>query len=53
MHRLEATIEAHVLTAAKVREHCGIPGTPAEVVLRCRDKVLMKSFLKEHGIDAP
>lgn len=50
VHRLEATIEAHVLTAAKVREHTGIPGTPSEVVLRCRDKVLMKSFLAEHGI---
>lgn len=50
VHRLEATIEAHVLTAARVRERTGIPGTPAEVVLRCRDKVLMKSFVKEHGI---
>ena len=50
VHRLEATVEAHVLTAARVRERTAIPGTPAETVLRCRDKVLMKSFLKEHGI---
>ncbi|TNE91631.1 MAG: ATP-grasp domain-containing protein [Deltaproteobacteria bacterium] len=50
VHKLEATIEAHVLTAARVRERTAIPGTPAETVLRCRDKVLMKTFLKEHGI---
>lgn len=50
VHKLEATIEAHVLTAARVRERCGIPGTPSESVLRCRDKVVMKSFLKEHGV---
>ena len=50
VHRLEATIEAHVLTAARVRERTAIPGTPYEVVNRCRDKVVMKSFLKEHGI---
>lgn len=50
VHKLEATIEAHVLTAAKVRERTAIPGTSSEAVLRCRDKVVMKSFLKEHGI---
>ncbi len=50
VHRLEATIEAHVLTAAKVRERTGIPGTSVQTVNRCRDKVVMKTFLKEHGI---
>lgn len=50
VHKLEATIEAHVLCAAAVRERTGIPGTPYEVVDRCRDKVLMKTWLKEKGI---
>ena len=50
VHRLEATIEAHVLTAARVRERTAIPGTSYETVNRCRDKVIMKTFLKEHGI---
>lgn len=50
VHRLEATIEAHVLTAAKVRERTAIPGTSTETVNRCRDKVVMKTFLREHGI---
>ncbi|NCG21915.1 MAG: ATP-grasp domain-containing protein [Rhodobacterales bacterium] len=50
VHRLEATIEAHVLCAARVRERTAIPGTSVETVIRCRDKVVMKTFLREHGI---
>ena len=48
--RLEATIEAHILPAARVREAATIPGlTPKQAIL-CRDKPLMKEFLREHGI---
>ena len=48
--RLEATIEAHMLTAAKVRERCGIPGLTHEQTVLCRDKTIMKDFMRKHGI---
>lgn len=48
--RLEATIESHMLATAQVREATKIPGLPAEQVLLCRDKFLMKRFLRERGI---
>jgi len=48
--RLEATVEAHVLTAAKVREATGIPGLPSRAAWLCRDKVAMKQALREAGI---
>lgn len=48
--RLEATIEAHVLMAARVRERTGIPGLPSETVLVCRDKFRMKQFLRARGV---
>jgi carbamoylphosphate synthase large subunit len=48
--RLEATIEAHVLPAARVRERCGIPGTSAHAAWLCRDKPSMKQALREAGI---
>jgi phosphoribosylaminoimidazole carboxylase (NCAIR synthetase) len=49
VHHLEATVEVHVLCAARVRERTGIPGTPSAVIERCRDKVAMKAFLMERG----
>ncbi|MEM7799943.1 MAG: ATPase [Chloroflexota bacterium] len=48
--RLEATIESHMLAAAKVREACTIPGLTYQQTLLCRDKTLMKEFMREHGI---
>lgn len=48
--RLEASIEAHILTTARVREATKIPGLSSESALLCRDKPLMKQFLREHGI---
>lgn len=48
--RLEATVEAHMLTAARVREECGIPGLSYEQTVLCRDKTIMKDFLRKHGI---
>lgn len=48
--RLEATIEAHMLCAAKVREACKIPGLTYQQTLLVRDKTLMKDFMREHGI---
>ena len=50
VHRFEATVESHMLHCAAVRERTKIPGTPWEVVERCRDKFLMKQFLRERGI---
>lgn len=49
VHRLEATVEAHVRAAAIVRERTGIPGTPAHTAELCRDKFAMKAFLLERS----
>jgi carbamoylphosphate synthase large subunit len=48
--RLEATIEAHTLTAAEVREHCTIPGTSRRTAWLCRDKPSMKDALRAAGV---
>ena len=48
--RLEATIEAHTLAAAQVREACTIPGTSVQTAWLCRDKPSMKQALREAGI---
>jgi formate-dependent phosphoribosylglycinamide formyltransferase (GAR transformylase) len=48
--RLEATVEAHVMTAARVREAVGIPGTSAWTAWACRDKPTMKDVLRQAGI---
>ena len=48
--RLEAVVEAHVMTAAKVREKCGIPGTSARTTFLCRDKPSMKEVLTRAGV---
>jgi formate-dependent phosphoribosylglycinamide formyltransferase (GAR transformylase) len=48
--RLEATIESHMLPVARVREKSAIPGLSVEQVTLCRDKFLMKQFLRQHGI---
>ncbi len=50
IHRLEATVEAHVMPAARVREYCGIPGTSTRTAFLCRDKPAMKDVLREGGI---
>jgi len=50
--RLEATVEAHVMTAARVREACGIPGTSVRTAWLCRDKPAMKEALAEAGVAA-
>ena len=44
--RLEATVEAHILPAAKVREACTIPGTSVRTAFLCRDKPAMKEALR-------
>jgi len=49
--RLEATVEAHVLPTAHVREACGIPGTSVRTAYLCRDKPSMKEVLREAGVD--
>ncbi|MDQ3384312.1 MAG: ATPase, partial [Actinomycetota bacterium] len=43
--RLEATIEAHTLPAARARERTGIPGTSVHTTWLCRDKPSMKEAL--------
>ena len=48
--RLEATVEAHVLVTAKVREACTIPGISSRTAYLCRDKVAMKQALRDAGI---
>ena len=48
--RLEATVEAHIMAAARVREAAGIPGTSVRTAYLCRDKPAMKETLREAGI---
>ena len=48
--RLEATIEAHTLAAAQVRERCRIPGTSVRTAWLCRDKPSMKQVLRDAGV---
>src|SRR5207248_8103198 len=48
--RLEATIEAHTMPAAQVREACTIPGTSVKTAWLCRDKPSMKQALREAGV---
>jgi formate-dependent phosphoribosylglycinamide formyltransferase (GAR transformylase) len=48
--RLEATVEAHILPAAHVRERCTIPGISARTAYLCRDKVAMKEVLRHAGV---
>lgn len=50
VHRLEATIEAHILPTARVRERAGIAGMSVKAAILCRDKPEMKEFLRAHGI---
>lgn len=50
VQRLEATIEAHTLAAAQVREALGIPGTSVRTTWLCRDKPAMKDALREAGV---
>ena len=48
--RIEATIEAHTLATAQVREHCSIPGTSVRTAWLCRDKPSMKDALRSAGV---
>ena len=48
--RLEATVEAHIMPCAHVREAAGIPGTSVRTAFLCRDKPAMKQALREGGV---
>jgi len=48
--RLEATVEAHILPVAKVREACSIPGTSYRTAFLCRDKPAMKEALRQADV---
>ncbi len=48
--RLEATVEAHIMPTAHVREAAGIPGTSTRTAYLCRDKPAMKEVLRQGGI---
>ncbi len=48
--RVEATIEAHIMPVATVREATGIPGTSTRTAYLCRDKPAMKEVLRQTGI---
>ncbi len=48
--RLEATVEAHILPVARVREACRIPGTSVRTAFLCRDKPAMKEALRSAGV---
>ncbi|MEE8523618.1 MAG: ATPase [Thermoanaerobaculia bacterium] len=48
--RMEATVEAHIMAAARVREACGIPGISVQTSFLCRDKPAMKEALRAGGV---
>src|SRR5712691_1873974 len=48
--RIEATVEAHILATAQVREACTIPGTSVRTAWLCRDKPSMKQALRQAGV---
>jgi carbamoylphosphate synthase large subunit len=48
--RLEATVEAHIMPTAQVREACTIPGTSVHTAWLCRDKPSMKEALRSAGV---
>ncbi|MBK7583855.1 MAG: ATP-grasp domain-containing protein [Myxococcales bacterium] len=48
--RLEATVEAHIMPIAKVREAAQIPGTSVRTAFLCRDKPAMKEALRAGGV---
>ena len=48
--RLEATVEAHILPAARVREAAGLEGTSVKTAHLCRDKPAMKEALRQAGV---
>jgi formate-dependent phosphoribosylglycinamide formyltransferase (GAR transformylase) len=48
--RLEATVEAHTLAIAQVREACDIQGTSVRTAWLCRDKPSMKEVLRDAGV---
>ncbi len=50
VERLEATVEAHILPTARVREALGIPGTSVRTAYLCRDKPAMKEALRAAGV---
>ncbi|HZJ64417.1 MAG TPA: hypothetical protein VFD36_12935, partial [Kofleriaceae bacterium] len=45
--RFEATVEAHIMPTARVREAAGIPGTSVRTAFLCRDKPAMKQVLRD------
>ncbi len=48
--RLEATVEAHILPTARVREACTIPGLSYQTCYLCRDKPAMKEALRKANV---
>jgi len=48
--RLEATVEAHVMAAARVREQLHIHGTTTRTAWLCRDKPAMKEAARAAGV---
>jgi phosphoribosylaminoimidazole carboxylase (NCAIR synthetase) len=48
--RLEATVEAHVMAAAHVREQLKIYGTTSKTAWLCRDKPTMKEAARAAGV---
>jgi phosphoribosylaminoimidazole carboxylase (NCAIR synthetase) len=48
--RLEATVEAHVMAAAHVREQLKIHGTTSKTAWLCRDKPAMKEEVRKAGL---
>ena len=48
--RIEATVEAHIMSTAQIREWAGIPGTSVRTAWLCRDKPAMKEALRHAGV---
>ena len=48
--RLEAVVEAHIMSTAKVREAMGIEGTSVRTSWLCRAKAALEQALREAGV---
>ncbi|HUT85563.1 MAG TPA: hypothetical protein VMW66_01850 [Elusimicrobiales bacterium] len=51
--RIISLWERGLLDAAKLRKHWSVPGSTTEEILKVRHKVIMKTLVKNAGIEAP
>ncbi|MCA7942562.1 ATP-grasp domain-containing protein [Burkholderia vietnamiensis] len=50
---IASTSDAFIENAARLSQRLGLPGTPAEAVALCRDKLRLQDTLRDHGVPYP